>query len=97
MKRTSIYTALMAGCILCSCSGHGVKEEAKDGYCIITQKGGATLGYCPESGISIIRQDGYAFKDMNRNGKLDVYEDWRKPVEERVADLTAQLTIEDIA
>ncbi|MBO5193653.1 MAG: glycoside hydrolase family 3 C-terminal domain-containing protein [Bacteroidales bacterium] len=98
MKRTSIYTSvLMAGCILCSCSGHGVKETAKDGYCIITQKGGPTLGYCPNSGITIIRQDGYAFKDMNRNGKLDVYEDWRKPVEERVADLTAQLTIEDIA
>src|SRR5262245_38044879 len=27
------------------------------------------------------------FRDLNKNGKLDRYEDWRQPVDARVADL----------
>ena len=41
------------------------KEQACDGYRLITQQGGATLGYSPESGLRIIEQDGYAFKDLD--------------------------------
>jgi beta-glucosidase len=37
------------------------------------------------------------FKDSNGNGKLDVYEDWRRPVAERVADLLSQMTLEEKA
>ena len=37
--------------------------------------------------------NGYAFKDLNRNGMLDVYEDWRRPALERAQDLAAQLSI----
>ncbi len=40
---------------------------------------------------------GMQFKDLNRNGKLDVYEDWRKPSEVRAADLVRQMSIEDMA
>ncbi len=40
---------------------------------------------------------GLKFKDMNKNGQLDVYEDWRKDTEERVWDLIAQLTPEEEA
>ncbi|MFK0165228.1 hypothetical protein [Rhizobium sp. NPDC090279] len=31
--------------------------------------------------------DGLSFKDLNRNGKLDPYENWRLPAAERAADL----------
>jgi beta-glucosidase len=31
------------------------------------------------------------FKDLNGNGRLDVYEDWRKPVDSRVEDLAGKL------
>ena len=72
-------------------------EQTYDGYNLITQKDGATLGYSPTSGIQILHEDGYAFKDLNRNGQLDVYEDWRQPVGKRVEDLAAQLSIEEIA
>ncbi|MBN1934373.1 MAG: glycoside hydrolase family 3 C-terminal domain-containing protein [Anaerolineae bacterium] len=41
--------------------------------------------------------DGLLFKDLNGNGKLDPYEDWRRPVEERVNDLIAQMTLEEKA
>ncbi|WP_264671396.1 glycoside hydrolase family 3 protein [Arthrobacter sp. VKM Ac-2550] len=45
----------------------------------------------------IITVKGRQFKDLNGNGKLDVYEDWRKPVEARVADLVGQMTLEEKA
>lgn len=72
-------------------------EQACDGYHLITQENGATLGYSPTSGINIIYEDGYAFKDLNRDGKLDIYEDWRQPIEKRVDDLVSKLSIEEIA
>jgi beta-glucosidase len=37
------------------------------------------------------------FRDLNANGRLDPYEDPRRPVEERVDDLLSQLTIEEKA
>ena len=41
--------------------------------------------------------DGLKFKDLNGNGKLDAYEDWRRPVQTRVDDLVAQMTLEEKA
>ena len=35
----------------------------------------------------IIKLNGQAFKDLNKNGKVDPYEDFRNPVETRVEDL----------
>ena len=29
----------------------------------------------------ILQSNGLLFKDLNKNGKLDAYEDWRRPVE----------------
>lgn len=80
-----------------SCQRQKWTEQQADGYHLIVQKGGATLGYSPSSGIKILYRNGYAFKDLNRNGKLDVYEDWRKPVEKRVVDLAEKMSIEEIA
>lgn len=44
---------------------------------------------------TIIEKDGYQFIDLNSNGELDVYEDWRKDAETRAADLVAQMTIRE--
>lgn len=82
---------------LTSCNMQKWTEQECDGYRLITQQDGPTLGYSPESGIGIIYQDGYAFKDLNRDGKLDIYEDWRQPIEKRVEDLANQLSMEEIA
>ncbi|WP_461066327.1 glycoside hydrolase family 3 protein [Spirosoma horti] len=51
-----------------------------------------TLGY---RSVKSLTQNGLSFKDLNKNGKLDKYEDWRLPVETRVQDLIAQMTIEE--
>ena len=83
---------------LVSCSGPKWTETETDyGVKIVTQKKGQTLGYVPTSGVSLITEDGYAFKDMNRNGTLEPYEDWRLSARERAEDLAARLQIEEIA
>jgi len=38
-----------------------------------------------------------AYRDLNKNGKMDVYEDKTQPVEKRVADILQQMTIEEKA
>jgi hypothetical protein len=39
-----------------------------------------------ESGL-IRTQGGFAYRDLNKNGMLDIYEDSRRPTEDRVQDL----------
>jgi beta-glucosidase len=43
----------------------------------------------------ILQYQGKKFKDHNRNGKLDAYEDWRLPADRRVADLITQMSAEE--
>ncbi len=43
----------------------------------------------------VIARDGLQFRDLNKNGKLDRYEDWRLPVDERIADLLSKMTVEE--
>lgn len=47
--------------------------------------------------VKLLSRDGVQFKDLNKNGRLDVYEDWRAPVDARVNDLVAQMTVEEKA
>jgi len=54
----------------------------------------------PEIGTRVARLlqvDGFLFKDLDKNGRLDAYEDWRRPAEERVADLVSRMTVEEKA
>ena len=41
---------------------------------------------------SIIEVEGFQFIDLNGNGMLDVYEDWREDAETRADDLVGQMT-----
>ena len=42
-------------------------------------------------------ENGFTFRDLNKNGKLDVYEDPRQPIDARVEDLLGQMTLEEKA
>ena len=42
-------------------------------------------------------EEGVAFRDLNGNGRMDPYEDPRRPVEERVEDLLGRLSVEEKA
>jgi beta-glucosidase len=49
-----------------------------------------------ESGL--IRTEGdQTYRDLNKNGKLDIYEDPRQPIENRVQDLLKQMNLEEKA
>ena len=54
------------------------------------------LGYL-DGVTTILEVDGLKFKDLNGNGQLDVYEDWRQDVDARVKDLYDQMTLEERA
>jgi beta-glucosidase len=45
----------------------------------------------------VLQLDGQRFKDLNRNGTLDRYEDWRLTPEQRARDLVARMTLEEKA
>ena len=94
-KQIAFALSLM---VLASCGETRWNEtQTENGYNLVTQKKGQTLAYSPQSGVTILTVDGYAFKDMNRNGALDVYEDWRLPAEQRAEDLASRLPVEEIA
>lgn len=100
MKTAKAVTLLaMGGALfaLTACDGQKWTERKVDSFMLVTQKGGPTLGYSPQSGVKILTEDGYAFKDLNRNDSLDDYEDWRLPAQERAADLAKKLSVEEIA
>lgn len=43
----------------------------------------------------LIEVDGLQFKDLNGNGELDPYEDWRLTPQERAADLVARMDLDE--
>jgi len=43
--------------------------------------------------IPLLHQDGLEFRDLNRDGVLEPYEDWRLPSATRTADLLARMTL----
>ena len=55
------------------------------------------LGFAQAQGKPSLVVDGKPVRDLNANGKLDPYEDWRVPVDRRVDDLLAQMTREEKA
>src|SRR6267154_1203487 len=45
----------------------------------------------------VLQKDGLQFKDLNRNGVVDPYEDWRLSPAQRAHDLVARMTLEEKA
>ena len=72
-------------------------ETESNGIKTVTNEGGKTLGYSATSGLTIITANRLAFKDLNKNGQLDKYEDWRLSADERAKDLASQMSVEQIA
>src|ERR1035437_6777939 len=45
----------------------------------------------------VLAKDGLKFRDLNKNGTLDRYEDWGLPLDQRVADLVSKMMAEEKA
>ena len=59
MRAKSLTMAALATAIVCSCSGPTWTKQEADGYMLIVQDGGPTLGYTT---APILEADHYAFK-----------------------------------
>jgi beta-glucosidase len=63
----------------------------------------AAVGDAPKQPIlghrsaPLLTVDGLTFKDLNRNGRLDTYEDWRLAADVRTADLMPRMSLEELA
>ena len=103
--RNAVYfigslSMLLFAVTICSSKNDQIRWTASDegdGIILVKNQNGPTLGYSSSSGVKILTVDGLAFKDLNKNGKLDKYEDWRLPVAERAKDLASQLSVNEIA
>lgn len=47
--------------------------------------------------VPVIEVDGLKFRDLNRDGKLEPFEDWRLPASARATDLVSRLSLEEKA
>ena len=45
--------------------------------------------------VNLLHEKQALFKDLNKNQRLDIYEDWRQPLDKRIADLLSQMTLEE--
>lgn len=69
-------------------------EEVRDGWTKATNPDdGPEIGAMDSS--RIIQVDGLAFRDLNGNGKLDLWEDWRQSASDRAKALAETLEAED--
>ena len=95
--RKSIQLFVLALLVLVTACSPKFTEENKTDFNIVKNEDGSTLAYNPNSGVKLLTVDQYAFKDLNKNGTLDSYEDWRLSADERAKDLASKMTLEDIA
>jgi beta-glucosidase len=95
----AVFIAVLSVGMTTGTSVNQIKISAPDssGIILVKNPNGPTLGYSSTSGVKILTVDGRSFKDLNKNGKLDKYEDWRLPVDERAKDLASKLSVEQIA
>lgn len=100
MKKLSLLLALVM--LLTSVTGVFASAETaadysdrmKDIVLVPATETQAALGATVKQ---LIEVDGLQFKDLNGNGTLDVYEDWRADIEDRLTDLIGQMTVEEKA
>ncbi len=86
--------------------GPAGRSLAFGAVCLMSLFGGACPAYSqskaapkqPVLGVrsaKIIQVDGLKFKDLNKNGRLDRYEDWRLTAGERSQDLLSKMSVEE--
>lgn len=91
----SVFNNLTA--FVSSAAAKWSEELTEDGWMHVANEDGADLGYHPDSGMQLIMDNGWAFKDMAGDGELYPYMDWRLDANTRAADLASRLSLEQLA
>ncbi len=92
MKRIKDIVIVSLLLLLASCNN----EINYESFTLIKNTKGPDIGYSRLSGVTILKSQGAYFKDLNKNGALDPYEDWRLSARERAVDLAGRMTNEQI-
>jgi len=100
MKKLALFLALIMAFSCVSVpsmaeSTDAVRQSASGFYYVEADAVSGQKRLSASNKALFIQADGLYFKDLNGNGTLDVYEDWRKTTDERAADLIAQMTVEE--
>ena len=97
-KIASLLAIAMLTGTLCvpSFAADSAIKQSDSGFFYI-EASGDQIALSAHSADKFIQTDGLYFKDLNGNGTLDVYEDWRQDVDARVADLLSQMTPDEKA
>lgn len=94
MRFPRFYACLV---LLAVTMNSSAQSQSGTDFKTVSNNNGPTLGYAPASGVTILTVDGLHFKDLNKNDKLDKYEDWRLSADERAQDLAHKMSVEQIA
>ena len=97
MKNKASIFFVLSLLLITTANAQNWSEKVNGNISIVTNKAGQTLGYSASSGVRLIIVGGFAFKDLNKNGNLDKYEDWRLPFDVRAKDLASKMSVEQIA
>lgn len=84
-RKTAVAAAASLTVLLVACGGSNDTPT-------VTVEASAVQPTLTARAKSLINADGKQFKDLNANGKLDKYEDWRLSVDERINDLVSQMS-----
>ena len=87
----SLFHLTTAGILAALCSSNIRAQQAPERPRSSTQP---ALG---ARAVPILERRGLRFKDLNSNGQLDPYEDWRNTPAVRARDLVGRMTIDEKA
>ena len=96
MKKLALLMALVMTLSCLSLTGlaeESAIKESPSGFYYVEANGDQIKVSAKDRNI-LIQADGLWFRDLNKNGTLDVYEDWRQDIDARVADLLSQMSLE---
>ncbi len=99
MKKLALLLAIVMTmsvvCVPSLAEETAIKESASGFYYVEKTDTQAALSAATRD--KFIQVDGLYFKDLNGNGTLDVYEDWRADADSRVKDLLSQMNLDEKA
>ncbi|MCI7812862.1 MAG: glycoside hydrolase family 3 N-terminal domain-containing protein [Lachnospiraceae bacterium] len=99
-KRALILAAIMGlnsmGLSAAAAEGESAIKESSSGFYYVEAQG-EQVRLSSKSAEALIQADGLYFRDLDKDGELDVYEDWRLDDETRVQDLLSKMTDQEKA
>ena len=101
-RRNRFALSLAFTAALAACGGGGsptavLEQPSAVGPTQFTDENGVVQPTLQARSKPILRRGQFTYRDLNADGKLDQYENWRLPVDVRVADLVKLMTLDEKA